>query len=77
MLLTQLREYMQIKKQATQDEIAIALNIDKYVLDQMVDYYLRKGVMVEQEVKNCQSPCVGCHCKTYQWIESSQSSVKL
>jgi hypothetical protein len=77
MLLSQLRDYMRIKKQASQDEIAVALNVDASVLEQLVDYYHRKGMIVEQDVKNCQSPCVGCHCKTYIWIETSQSSVKL
>ena len=68
---------MRIKEQATLDEIAIALNTDKQVIENLVAYWFRKGNIIEHDVKNCQSTCASCHCQAYIWIESSQSGVKL
>ena len=77
MLLTQVRDYMRLKKQATLDELAASLNIDKKVIEHGLGYWQKKGFISKQDIQNCNTTCSNCNCVGYIWIERSQSGVKL
>ncbi len=83
MLLQDIKQYLFIKKQATLNEIASELKIDKGVIESAIEHWIRKKrvekIIPESACKSCPSGCSSCssifQITLYRWIEQDNQKI--
>lgn len=71
MILSDIKRYLQERKQATLNDIALHLDVDPEAVRGMLDQWIRKGKVIRTELGACSNGCASCGCdadkEIYHW----------
>ena len=81
MILSQVRDYLRQRSQATLSDIALHFNTDADAVRGMMEVWIRKGkVRKHSATDSCGTSCTSCEpaaTEIYEWVESNKIRVSL
>ena len=67
-MLLMIKYYLQSKRRAQLNEMAVLFDLDPSVLKAMLAYWIRKGDVICHEEPACFVQCGQCNSLAYEWI---------